>query len=359
MLMIVALLIPCLIAGFRDYNIGTDVNVYIKPVIDAIRCNNENLAGLLYNELFVSETNGVFFTIVLYICSKFSNGVSIALFFIELLCLFPVYIVIRKQGFSSGLKALSLYCYYCFFYHLSLNIMKQFVAIAIMFWGFKYIKKGKYLKYVFLMVFTVLLVHKTAVLSLLNLLIYFLAVNGKELFVEEKLRFKVRIEKKSTRKSKMLFFTLILAAIIILLFNIKPILTFAALFKHSYVYQLSHMKNFEPKYSNIIIMTLILLPSVLFHHRSLINDYKYRFYTMMMISSLLLYQFVGVSPALYRISLYSMIFIVLVVPSYVKLFKNDGRVFFALYYFLVLTINFVFDVILNSYGGVYPYATVF
>lgn len=55
-------------------------------------------------------------------------------------------IILRFWDFKDDISvAWSVFCYYCTFYFLSLNIMRQFCAIAIVFFGTRYLKEGKYL----------------------------------------------------------------------------------------------------------------------------------------------------------------------------------------------------------------------
>lgn len=352
-----AILIPCVLAGLRAPIIGTDVNVYVKPVIDSMKNSNVSLFTLLYNEIFVGETNGVLFTSLLYLCSGFKNSLFVALFFIEFLCLFPVYKVIQKQEFSSGLKALSLFCYFCFFYHLSLNLMKQCIAISLVFLGFDLLKKQKKLKYIFLVFMIALLVHKSAILALLVYIVYAISTNHGDVLLTEKFGIRISIEKRSSRRFKTFAFFTLLMLMLFLLLNIRSILSVLVVVKHSYIYQLSHLTSFKLKYSNFIVMMLILSPIIVFKRSVIRSDYKYRFYIYILVLSTLLYQFVGASPALYRLSLYTLIFIILAVPNFINLFKKDAKILATIYYVLILIVNFVFDVVLNSYAGVYPYST--
>lgn len=356
--MAAAVLIPCFLAGLRDYHIGTDLNVYVKPVIELMRKSDISIFTLLYNEIFVEETNGLFFTALLYLFSHFKNGLFFALFIVEFLCIFPVYCTIRKQELSAGLKVISLFCYFCFFYHLSLNLMKQCIAVSIIFWGFDLLKKGKDKKFLLLILVTTLLVHKTAIISLLIYVVYLLTVNKKEALINRYFKIKVRLEKKSVRRLKNWCFFILLAASVVLIFNVRFILEILVQVKHSYIYQLSHMTPFELKYSNFLVMILLLLPVNVLRRNKLKKDYEYRFYNFVLILSTVLYQFVGVSPALYRLSLYLLIFVVLAVPNFIKLFRNNGRLLMSGYYILVPAVNFIFEVIMNSYAEVYPYASV-
>ncbi|MBQ8724871.1 MAG: EpsG family protein, partial [Oscillospiraceae bacterium] len=248
---------------------------------------------------------------------------------------------------------------YCFFYHYSLNLMKQCVAVAIILLGFELLKNNKFWSFIFLVLVTALIVHKTAVIALVIPFVFILSTNQKELLVYKWLNIKLSLEEKSRRRLKNLIFIAALVVIVFMLLNIKSLLLIAVQIKHSYIHQLKNLKGFELKYSNFLVMLMLLAPVVLFRRKQLKTDFIYRFYFLLHIISTLLYQFVGVSPALYRLSLYSMIFVTLEIPEYAKLFKKEGRVIAVVFYVMVLLVNFMFDVVLNSYAGVYPYSTSF
>lgn len=55
-------------------------------------------------------------------------------------------IILRFWDFKDEISVgWAVVCYYCTFYFLSLNIMRQFCAIAIVFFGTRYLKKDKYI----------------------------------------------------------------------------------------------------------------------------------------------------------------------------------------------------------------------
>ena len=351
-----AIVVPCLVAGARAPEIGTDVVVYVCRGLDDIELGSKGLFELLYDELFVDEHNGVLYTTILYFSSKLPASLFWALFFTELLCLAPVYIVIGKQDFSAGSKVLALFSYYCFFYHLSLNLMKQCIAISIMFWGLTLIRNNKKWRYVLLVALTTIFVHKTALLALLVLILYELSVNFIEIDLGKDLKIRITHEKSSDRRKKFLIFSVLMVIGVFALYTVRDIILALVKYKHSYSYQLSHMQQYTPKFSNLFIVFLLLLPVVILRTGKILYDHEVRFYTFSIVLSAILYQFCGVSPALYRISLYTYILVILAVPTFVDLFKGETKITAAVYYSGVLVMNFMFEVIMIKYAGVYPYA---
>ena len=352
-----AVLIPSILAGVRSTEIGTDVNVYITPVLKEMKRNNANLLTLLKNELFVGETNGVLFTTILYFFSKFENGLFGTLFVIEILCLTPVIFVIQKQDYSALLKTLALFCYYCIFFHYNLNLMKQCVAVSISFWGFELIYKNKKLSYFVLIAGIILLIHKTAVLSFLVYFVYLLSYDKRQFFCKRYFKINLHLEKKSKRRFKIIIFLILIAGLLAIFVNIRFFLELLVGLKHSYVYQLANLGSFQLKYSNLVVMFLILAPVLMFQRKTILIENKYRFYFFICVLSAVLYQFVGMSPALYRLSLYTLVFVILAIPNFVKLFRKDKKIIAYCYYTLVVMANFVFDVIISSYANTFPYYT--
>lgn len=88
------------------------------------------------------------------------------LFFIitSLLILYFFHKTINK--FSSD-KQMSILIFFCFpiFFFMSLSVIRQYVAVAILFYGFKYIRDRKLIKYLIL-VLIAFLFHKSALLAL-------------------------------------------------------------------------------------------------------------------------------------------------------------------------------------------------
>ncbi len=70
------------------------------------------------------------------------------------------------KNYSSD-KQTSLLLFFCFpfFFFLSLSVVRQFVAVALLFYAFKYIKERKIITY-FIFVFLAFLFHKSAILAL-------------------------------------------------------------------------------------------------------------------------------------------------------------------------------------------------
>jgi len=67
-----------------------------------------------------------------------------------------------RENSSFGIQ---IFCYYCGFYFFSLNVMRQFCAVAFVFFGTRFLPKGGYFKFLLFLLVGVLF-HKSALLGL-------------------------------------------------------------------------------------------------------------------------------------------------------------------------------------------------
>ena len=93
------LLMPCILAGVRSLNIGTDVKVYLKQMYStALSSNsfniflNSRISGLRYARDYERG-----FTILVYCLTKIFKNIQILMFFIEVLIIFPIYLDVRNS----------------------------------------------------------------------------------------------------------------------------------------------------------------------------------------------------------------------------------------------------------------------
>ena len=74
------------------------------------------------------------------------------------------YKTIKKHSLDKTLSVLIFVCFPLFFF-MSLSVVRQYVAISLVFFGYKFIKDRKFWKYLFLILFATL-IHKSAIIAL-------------------------------------------------------------------------------------------------------------------------------------------------------------------------------------------------
>lgn len=147
-----------LVAGLRDYSVGLDTQGYVEMFSYIYRGMFRYAYGL--EESFK------------YICYGILHIIPSASFLLGLLAFMthaPILLRFWELRKISSLPCMVLF-YYMSFYFISLNAVRQFVAVAIIFWGTRYLEQKKILPYV-LCICAAALFHRTAVIGLLLLLL--------------------------------------------------------------------------------------------------------------------------------------------------------------------------------------------
>ncbi|WP_155974151.1 EpsG family protein [Streptococcus ruminantium] len=143
-----AIILPCLLAGFRANHIGTDTEVYLMPTIDAATYSHSFSEYLdttwfrIWRFLSVRDFERGF-TIFVYITAK-TLGSFWTKFILEMFIVVPVYIAIKKYGKYPIWIGMTVF--YLTTYNSTLNMIRQSVAISFTLLGILYIfeknKKG-------------------------------------------------------------------------------------------------------------------------------------------------------------------------------------------------------------------------
>lgn len=182
----VALLIPCLIAGLRAQNIGTDVMVYVKPMTQAaILADNfgEFLRTYWYaswRNLYVMDYD-IGFSVLVYVTAKLTDSLGGVLFAIQAAMILPIYLALARTRKQFPVW-LGMVVYYFISYNCTLNMMRQWVAMGFLLLAFQLLTEKK-LGLTLLLTAVACLFHSTAVIALPLYVIYWalLALRGKQL----------------------------------------------------------------------------------------------------------------------------------------------------------------------------------
>lgn len=140
--LIMAVLIPSILAGLRSDEVGTDVLIYGKLLMkeaDSVSSFYElNRIDITYTE------KG--YRLFAFLISRIFDGTGWLLFFSQLLILTCVVYVLHslKNDFSMWKG----YAYFMFcIYYLSFNLMRQSISLVFIFVAFSFLSKSKYIKF--------------------------------------------------------------------------------------------------------------------------------------------------------------------------------------------------------------------
>ena len=178
-----AILIPCLIAGLRDKTVGTDVGVYVEPLFLAARSESSFFAfwesSFSVNDWSISYVSDfeIGFTVLCYISAKLFGNLQVLLFAIQAFTVIPIYKGLR--AFSKHQPVwIGMAVYYFLFFNQTLNMMRQWIAMAFLFYAFQFLVSKKYRRY-FAFLLMAMLFHFTAIWGIFIFVSYRLTVGHR------------------------------------------------------------------------------------------------------------------------------------------------------------------------------------
>ena len=146
------ILLLSLLAGLRAKFVGLDTFNYNK-LFDALKAGDESkIYGIEKSFRCIAKALLVIFkhnNWLFFIFSLLSNGLLIA----------RLWDFREKSSFS-----IAVFCYYCVFYFASLNIMRQFFAATLIFYGSRFLSKGGYFRFLIFVLFATLF-HRSALIG--------------------------------------------------------------------------------------------------------------------------------------------------------------------------------------------------
>lgn len=170
-----ALLFPICLAAFRKIGVGTDTAQYVWLLYDAAAHAKDFVSYfnsdvyLIYKYVPVRDWELGYITMV-YIAAKVFNSFQGVLFATHSLIIFFIYKGLER--FKGKIQIwFAMLSFYLMFYNHSLNIMRQWIAMSILFYGFTFLIENKKLKY-FFAVFAAFLFHTSAIIGIIVFLVY-------------------------------------------------------------------------------------------------------------------------------------------------------------------------------------------
>ncbi len=282
LLIILALLIPCLLAGMRSEKIGTDVNVYVKPLFKCAKKAKDikefySLGWPLAWRIKKVSEYEYGFSFLVYIVTKVFGNLQAVLFFIQMLTVVPVYLALRKYEKFKDKIWLGMLVYYFVFFSFSLNAMRQMIGVSIVFYAYSILINGKKKDLLFALLIVIsFLFHKSSIIGALLYIPYMLII------YQDKINIKIAIGKYRISLFEVLIavFTIIAMVLVLKKDILIALLNLVGLQKYSgylsedisisrlqmavhipllyfYITQFKNMITFDKKY--IIFLVLFIL----------------------------------------------------------------------------------------------------
>lgn len=340
---VLAIFIPAILAGARDYTVGTDTLVYGVPFFDyALKTDFQHFVNNIWG-------GDLLYNISVYFVSILTNDVFWLFFLIETTILFFTYksLIQYELGRYTWIGFL---VFHLLFYSFTLNLMRQFICISIEVYAFKYIKQHKLTIYC-LICMILFFVQKTALLGLLIYPMYRIISEGYfDLY-------RVRVK---TETLKLVVKILIVACVCItIVFGRDLIIHINELFDGAFFSQVQNIGDSFNFVIKILIYMLPILFVLLFYSKSISQNQKdFEFFVFLIVLYVLFWQLQGISKESYRVGLIFGYFLVIAIPLLIKnivLFREKVLIFLFL---TAIMIVFYFDYfVVNLYNETYPYTS--
>jgi hypothetical protein len=234
----IALLIPITLAGVRDWSVGTDVLYYGYGVFkDATTAPYINGMDSMWDDWI-----DIGYLWLNFAVSRITDNLNIVLFLIIFIEIIFVFLCLYQWKDEIPIW-LGMFVFYMFFFNLSLNAMRQFLAISIAFYGVKHIFNRNFLYFAF-WVMLGFLFHKSIIIVLAFYPLFLYA------------------NKFTSNKSKILFSIVFLSSIIFsnqiiipFLQTISEILPFA----QKAAWYLTYVEKDKIPYKNFIYFSFLVI----------------------------------------------------------------------------------------------------
>lgn len=163
-----AVLLPSVVAGCRDFTIGTDTNSYVRRLF---------VAALSARDIsqFFSDQIGQYepgYLLLTFASAHVSDDMHLLLFVVEAIILSTMMVAIVKASNGNGLGA-AFCAYLILHYNESLNIVRQSLAVAFVMLAVSYLLKRQYARYA-LSILVATSFHSSGIIGLVFLIIQLL-----------------------------------------------------------------------------------------------------------------------------------------------------------------------------------------
>lgn len=326
----------CWFASVRDPTIGTDIKTYGFSFYYSATMNS------LPDHIILLKNNySPLFCLITWIAVKITGSFAGMLFAIQLCSIVPVYITIRK--FSNKCTALGMGVYFLSIFPITLNLLKQGIAISFVFVAGYYAIQKSPIKFI-LASLAAIGFHITAIISLFIYPLFYL-IRG-----EGRVRF--------FGKWSSLIFVVIITTLSISIFLFGPnIVRLIAPLRDAYSYQVNQIGKGTLSINNLafaILSTVLLYRFIRLKNGDL--DYRFECLYVITLLGFVASQFDLISESLSRLSYYFTIFnsLLLIIVNE----RNEKSASITVFIILAaLLFIFYYSIILMGYQQVYPYTS--
>jgi len=322
LLLIASAALPIALAGLRDYSIGIDVeNYYVKYSRywrDAVSADSL----WAYLSKFMTHGRGEsLFALLLGATAQITGSFRVFLFVAHTVIVSGVYVgAFRMKKHAHPLLTLTLF-YLLFFSH-SLNILRQYMAMALIFAFLKDIEEHKFWRYI-LAVVVASMIHSTAWLALGALAVY--AVMYADAPADGKfIRFNLDGPTKPSLKTRQILIVSLLGGLVLLFKPLCRLLMKIGVLNEKFLF---YMENEPLSYAGIVTVLLVMELAAFYYFRKQIkqNNTLSEFFAVCSVCYLILQQLTLVIPFGKRIAGYYSLQNLITIGILVRSFNQYGK----------------------------------
>lgn len=327
----IGIAIPCILAACRDLTVGTDVTVYL------VQHTRGALSNDLINYLHIFSDQPIGYLVLIYVSANFFEDIHGCMAVIELVIMICVYKTVSY--YSKNKTAVPMLIFYLSLYCYTLNIMKQMIAVSVVFLASTYLHKKDIGKYILVTVIACL-IHQTAIVGFTLYPIFKIIENRKNI----------------TIKKITLYLGCIFGIFVVYLLQTE-ILQILTLIRPSYAYISEHTEEAKfDRFSFIFLLLIIisyLFRNMKYHSENNMDENLFDFITFLSFFGYILREFTLIGLGMERIAYYFQIYSII----YFNNLNEKSKInLFEYIYILILFVSFCSTTI-NGLNEVYPYSS--
>ena len=160
-----AVLLPSIVAGCRDFTIGTDTNYYVRRLF-VTALSTQDVGQFFSGQIDQYEPGYLLLT---FASARVSDDMHLLLFAVETIMLSTMMVAIVKASNGNGLGA-AFGAYLILHYNESFNLVRQSLAVAFVMLAVAYLLRKQYVRYA-LSIFVAISFHSSGIIGLVFLII--------------------------------------------------------------------------------------------------------------------------------------------------------------------------------------------
>lgn len=324
--------LPFLIVSSIRYNVGIDTWLNYTPTFESVALYGERFEVIP----FLREKYEIGFSLIVMILARICSNPVILFVFCSTIIMAFTFGAIYKQSSITWLSIVLFFLSGAFL--LSMNGMRNYMALAIAIYALKYIYEKKPVKFI-VMILIAALIHKSMLIILIFYPLYNVKVNRKCIGI-------------------------ILAISLVLTFFIDQIVKMLVSFTAYNNYFITDKQLVDPLYT-MLIVNVIIGAFFLFNYKKNKDDSKYNFYLKLQVMSIIICMFSFKLTLAYRIEQIIDFFQIITIPYNIYLLKNDPESSKKIIIYIITAIILIYSIyftkvfIFSDDNQVRNYTTIF